>query len=302
MNIARAIVEHAIFHNTTVGGAGLNYVGAFIDYATLVSTLPPAANLNALAYVTTTTGIIGINRRVKGYYRCDGVAWNVYETDQAAFDAITTHETTFNHSLFITQAQLDAAIDANAVIFKYRRGYNLTGALIPEYTPVQLASGYFSNYPKIAVTDLNTPTLGIPLADMPNASGAKLLHEGVITLPSGLLDTTAMPLLTPIYATSSGGYSDVFSTVLIGFTLSQSLTPAIYVALQFITKYIEIAFTGITSQVFTHDFKRYSNIIVLDAMGNDITASVLLTHNALKTAVTVTTNVPITGKLICSAN
>ncbi|MCK6381876.1 MAG: hypothetical protein L6Q54_11615 [Leptospiraceae bacterium] len=63
-------------------GTGLNIpiVNTFAD-------LPdPTISTDLIYEVLTTTGVYLINRKVKGYYRSNGVAWSAWEVDQAGFD------------------------------------------------------------------------------------------------------------------------------------------------------------------------------------------------------------------------
>jgi hypothetical protein len=77
------------------GGSAVIVLGEYNTYAEL----PPAdaTNNQHIAKVLTTTGIIGINRRVKGWYISNGVTWEKYETDQEGIDAITSHEALYAH-------------------------------------------------------------------------------------------------------------------------------------------------------------------------------------------------------------
>ena len=59
--------------------------------------LPPAADHLAEVYdVLMSTGIYLINRKVAGYYKSDGVNWNVWEVDVAALDELHAHEASSN--------------------------------------------------------------------------------------------------------------------------------------------------------------------------------------------------------------
>jgi hypothetical protein len=194
------------------------------------------------------------------------------------------------------------AIESLAVVNRYRRGYNGTGVSIPAFTFVTLDTGFFSNYPKIKpINSYSGPSFGVTTAALADSSGAKLIHYGIVQFPISMLDTTAVPLGTKVYINSSGQLTLNYTPIFGGFTMSQSTSPHILLCIRFFNeRYNEFSFTNLLTQNFVHDFSRYSNFIVLDALGNDISSSVLIEHATNKLSITVTSNIPVTGTLICS--
>lgn len=299
MHIVSAIIEHAIFHSGSGSfGSGFTFIGAFPDYATLNTSSPPAANPNRLAYVSNTTGSIGINRRVRGYYVSDGASWNVFEADQQAIDALASHEAVYSHPSFVNSTQVDSFIDNLAIINKHRRGYNATLAALPAYSVLQLAGGETSGYPHVVGCDLSAPVLGVNTGAILPGAGARIVHDGLLQLPPGILDTTLQPLLSPVYADGAAGMSLAFSGAIIGYTLDQSTHPRIWVSIERVQQYFEAAFTSILAQNFTHGFGRLCNVTILDTLRRDITSGVVVTQSSDGNSVLIEANKPVSGRIL----
>lgn len=194
-------------------------------------------------------------------------------------------------------------IELNAVISRYRRGYNNTGSSIPKCKFVSPDGNMFSNYPTVQVADLTKPCLGVLEAALPNGSGAKVLYYGLFQFDPGIVDTTLVPLNTPVYVDASGNLTLSYTTIIAGHTASQGTSPWILLNVKYNPeRYIEFTLTAVTSQTFSHNFNRFSQVTVTNSLGEDITAGVIITHDPNKLDVTLTSNVPITGKLICSCD
>jgi len=199
----------------------------------------------------------------------------------------------------------DNPVDINtyAVISQYRRGYNNTGITIPAFKFIALAGGYFSNYPLIKISQGDTSCIGLLTDPLLNAQGAKAIYYGLVQFTSGGVDTTLVPLNTPVYINSVGNLTLTYTNLKAGHTMSQEPTPWIFLNIQYHPeRYIEFPFVGITTQTFNHDFKRYTNFIVINTAGDDITSGLSVNHDTNKQSVTVQSNVPISGSLICSCD
>jgi hypothetical protein len=199
----------------------------------------------------------------------------------------------------------DNPIDINtyAVISQYRRGYNSTGNPIPAFKFIALAGGYFSNYPLIQISAGNSPCIGLLTSILPNAQGTKVIYYGLIQFPSGIIDTTAIPLNTPVYISNTGDLTLNYTNLKAGHVMTQGVSPWIFLNVQYSTeRYIEFPFVNLTNQVFNHDFRRYTNFIIVNASGDDITSGLSVNHDTNKQSVTVQSNVPITGSLVCSCD
>lgn len=193
------------------------------------------------------------------------------------------------------------AIETNTVLNRYRRGYNDTGSTIVAFKFAGLTTGYFSNYPKIKVADLTSPTIGLVTSNLANLSNDKLLYYGLIQFPSGIIDTTSIPLNTPVYCNSTGDLTLTSTIVLVGHTMSQGISPWILLNVKYNpSRYQEYPFVSLTNQTFNHNFNRYPSVIVLEGT-EDITSGVQVLHPD-NNSVTIVSNIAITGKVICSCD
>jgi hypothetical protein len=83
------------------GGTGLTSLGSYATYSALTTANPPTVSLtDKVAFVSTSTGVYLINRKNKGWYRCNGTSWDPLEYDDLALDALAKHLTDFNHNNF----------------------------------------------------------------------------------------------------------------------------------------------------------------------------------------------------------
>lgn len=193
------------------------------------------------------------------------------------------------------------SIESFAVISRFNRGYNNTGSIIPAYKFLSAGFGQTFNYPNVITTAGNSPCLGLNLLDFPNLTGSKLLRYGAIQFPSGIIDTSLIPLNTIVYVSNTGDLTLNPTNIKAGHTLTQGINPWIMINVQYFPDgYIEFSFTNLVNQVFNHDFGKYSNIIIIDSLGNDITSSLNVIHDANKKSLTIQSNIPVTGKLICN--
>jgi hypothetical protein len=131
----------------------------------------------------------------------------------------------------ISTVYVDQAIDDNAIIKKYKRGFNDTGATISAYKFVSLGNGFTATIPKIkAVDSYNNPSLGLLIADLADQDTVDFPEFGVFQLPNGILNTTAIAIGTPIYCTSAGDFTLTWTPIKVGYTLSQATNPHIFLA------------------------------------------------------------------------
>lgn len=194
-------------------------------------------------------------------------------------------------------------IELNAVINRYRRGYNDTGSTINKCKFVCAEGTYFSNYPKIKINDFSSPCIGVITDNLATGSGAKILHFGLFQFDPGIIDTTAVPLNTPVYVSNTGDLTLSYTRILAGHTVSQGTSPWILLNVKYNPeRYIEFPLVNVTSQIFNHNFGRYSCVQIIDSNNKDITSSVLIEHSTNKLSVTIESNVPINGILICSCD
>lgn len=192
-------------------------------------------------------------------------------------------------------------IETNAVISRFRRGYNDTGSTIAVYKFVCLSGGFFSNYPKIQINDFSSPCIGVLTSSLATSTGAKVQYYGVLQFGPGIVDTTSIPLNTPVYVDSSGNLTLSYTRIIAGHTLSQETSPYILLNVRYIPElYLEFTFTSITSQTFNHNFNRYPNVTIMQGT-TDITSGVSIDYPD-KNSVSITSNIAITGKIICSCD
>lgn len=193
-------------------------------------------------------------------------------------------------------------IEENTVLNLYKRGFNNTGNQIDAYKVVTFDNGFNSNIPNIKPIDsYNQPALGIVINNVSNASMIKFPNYGIYQLPNGIIDTTLTPLKSPIYTDNTGNITLSWTPIRIGFVLTQATNPYILLLVNpEIKKYREFSFSSTTYELIIHDFEYYANVIVMDSLGRDITSSVNLTYGTNKKSLTLETNIPITGKIVCS--
>jgi hypothetical protein len=192
-------------------------------------------------------------------------------------------------------------IETNAVINRFRRGYNNTGSTINAFKFVSTSGGYISNYPYVQASDFTKPCLGVLAAPLLTGTATKIQYYGLFQFGVGILDTTSVPLQTPVYVSPTGDLTLSYSALKAGETKSQGTSPWVLLNVQYYPeRYTEFPFTGITTNTFNHNFARYPEVTILSGT-TDITSSVVVTHPN-KNSVTLVSNIPITGTLICSCD
>lgn len=192
---------------------------------------------------------------------------------------------------------IDEQIEKNSVIATYKRGFNNTGAQINQYKFVTLDNGFTFNYPNIKVVNsYDYPIIGLIISNLPDSQSAKFPNYTVLQLPIGIIDTTTVPLRAPVYCNNSGDFTLSWTPLHVGYVLSQSTTPYIYLKLSERKSYKEFTLTAVTLQTIVHNFGYLPNIIVVDNMGRDITSGIDITQD--ENSIIIQSNVPITGKII----
>lgn len=194
-------------------------------------------------------------------------------------------------------------IELNAVINRYRRGYNDTGVTLAKFKFVCLEGTFFSTYPKIKLNDFSSPCVGVLTDALLTSTGAKILHYGLLQFDAGIIDTTAVPLNTPVYVSNTGDLTLSYTRVLAGHTASQGTAPWILLNVKYnVERYLEFPLVNVTNQTFNHNFGRYSSVKIINSAEEDITSSVLIEHSTNKLSLTMESNIPINGILICSCD
>lgn len=85
--MAKLYLEGSIVIGVSGAGTGAWDLGEYATHAILTSTLPPSPALNEkYARVVTGTGVWLINRKPRGWYRCDGASWNWFSDERVAKD------------------------------------------------------------------------------------------------------------------------------------------------------------------------------------------------------------------------
>lgn len=143
----------------TVGAGGLTSIGAYTTYSDLLIDNPPDPSCEGqVAFVSTSTGIYLINRKNKGWYRCDGSTWIPIEYDDLANDALIKHTSDYSHANFVTGP---VSASDNAIV----RYTSTTGKLIQDSIVVIDDLGNISGVVKETLNTL----VYIPTAVAPNA-------------------------------------------------------------------------------------------------------------------------------------
>ena len=119
-------------------------------------------------------------------------------------------------------------IEDNTVVKKYKRGFNNTGATISANKIVTIDNGFSATYPNIKIVDsYDNPAIGIIVANVLDQTDVKFPEYGVFQLPNGIINTTLVPIKTPIYCNLSGDITLTWTPIKIGYTLTQATNPYI---------------------------------------------------------------------------